>query len=371
MGLSALMLMVGMVKGDDFTYTNADGAVLRYVTGADNTIKFTGYTGSGGVVTISSTINGLRVTSIDSTPFAHCTSLTSVVIPASITNIVWPFECIFMDCTNLSAITVDASNSVYSSLDGVLFNKSQTELIFCPFGKAGSCTIPNTVTNIEQGAFARCTRLTSVTIPASVKNMNNDFGFGFGDSLTAITVDASNPVYSSLDGVLFDKSQTTLIEYPLGKAGSYTIPNSVTNIGIEAFSGCGSLIAIRVGVSNSVYSSLNGVLFNKSLTTLIQCPGGKVGSYLVPNSVTNIGNEAFQKCTKLTSVTIPDSVASIEDGAFFECSTRLTAIYFKGNAPSLGASAFINDTNATVYYLPGTTGWSTTFGGRPAKVWKP
>jgi hypothetical protein len=148
------------------------------------------------------------------------------------------------------------------------------------------------------------------------------------------------------------------------------IPNSVTTIGSYAFSGCTSLSAITVDALNFFYSSLDGVLFNKSQTTLIQCPGGKAGSYTVPNGVTSIGSYAFGYCRSLTSVTIPNRVTSIGDYAFLGC-TSLTGVYFRGNAPSLGSSVFDGDNNATVYYMPGTTGWGTTFGGLPTKLWNP
>ena len=145
-------------------------------------------------------------------------------------------------------------------------------------------------------------------------------------------------------------------------------PYSVTGIGAGAFNDCTSLTAITVDATNSVYSSVAGVLFNKSQTTLIQCPGGKAGSYSIPNGVTSIGSAAFEYCASLTSVTIPNSVTSIGDGAFMNC-TSLTGVYFQGNAPNLGSSVFDRDNNATVYYLPGTTGWGTMFGGRP--TWNP
>jgi hypothetical protein len=204
-------------------------------------------------------------------------------------------------------------------------------------------------------------------------------------------VSALNAFYSSVDGVLFNKSQTLLIQYPGGKAGSYTLPTSVTSIGSEAFSFCPSLTsvtipnsvtsipvaafaacpnlsAITVDALNSVYSSVDGVLFNKSQTLLIQCPGGKAGSYTLPNSVTSIEWYAFYSCTSLTSVTLPNSVTSIGGYVFYSC-TSLTGVYFQGNAPDFGPFVFIGADHATVYCLPGTTGWGAAFTGRPAALW--
>jgi hypothetical protein len=147
---------------------------------------------------------------------------------------------------------------------------------------------------------------------------------------------------------------------------SVTIGNSVTSIGELAFYDCTNLTAITVGPLNLAYSSVGGVLFDKNQATLIQYPGGIAGSYTIPNSVTNIGSYAFGSCTSLTSITIGDGVTNIGRWAFYAC-TNLTGVYFKGNAPSLGSSVFYNALTATVYYLPGTTGWGPTFGGRPTQ----
>ncbi len=206
-------------------------------------------------------------------------------------------------------------------------------------GPGGSVTIPNTidglpVTSIRDGAFYGCTSLTNFTIPNSVTNIGVA---PFQDccSLTAITVDALNAFYSSAGAVLFNKSQTTLIRCPGGKAGNYTIPNSVTTIGDFAFYACGSLTSVTIG-----------------------------------NSVASIGRWAFSSCTALTSVMIPNSVTSIGDGAFTGC-TSLTSVYFQGNAASAGSSVFDGDTKATVYYFPGTTGWGPTFAGLQTVLWNP
>ena len=121
-----------------------------------------------------------------------------------------------------------------------------------------------------------------------------------------------------------------------------TIPDSVIRIGEEAFADCEVLTSITVDANNPNYASLNGVLFNKEKTKLICYPAGKMGAYRISNDVTSIGEGAFHGCEGLTSITIPDSVTSIGDRAFFVCSS-LTNIRFNGtkrqwNAISKGSS---------------------------------
>jgi len=190
-----------------------------------------------------------------------------------------------------------------------------------------------------------------VTIPNSVTNIGGA-PFSWCASLSAIAVDALNPAYRSLDGVLFNKSQTTLLQCPGGKAGTYTIPNGVTNIEWGAFNGCASLTNIMIP------TSCIGLAFEgcSGLTTIT-----------IPASVSDISG--FDGCTNLTTVTIPNSVTNIYDYAFHYCPS-LTGVYFQGNAPSLGGPyVFQFDTNAIVYHLPWTTGWGTTFGGLPTARW--
>ena len=345
-------------------------AQFGYVV-TNGTVTITGYAGPGGVVTIPGEINNLPVTAIGDYVFALRRNLTSVTIPDSVTSIgdsafyscssltyvTIPHSVIkigygaFGDCTLLTEITVDLLNPAYSSLEGVLFNKDQTLLIQSPGEKAGSYAIPNSVTSIEDWAFSGCASLTSITIPDSVTNIGLQ-AFSRCATLTSITIPDS--VINIGEAAFFDCYSLT----------SATIPDSVINIGEAAFVWCTSLtnVTIPCSVINIGCRAFGGCTSLTSVT--------------IPNSITRIRDETFQNCTSLTSITIPASVTSIEDMAFSLC-TNLTGVYFQGNSPEsvgsnifdghLGLDFFIDP--ATVYYLPGTTGWGPTFEDRPTAPW--
>jgi hypothetical protein len=189
-----------------------------------------------------------------------------------------------------------------------------------------SVIIPNSVTTIGWQVFEYCSALTSVIIPNSITTIG-ERAFSNCSGLTSISVDAGNTAYSSNNGVLFNKNQTTLIWSPAGKTGNYTIPNSVTSIGEYAFSGCSGLTSVTI--PNSVTSIGNYAFSN--------CSG--LTSVTIPNSVTSIGDAAFFDCSSLTSVTIPNSVTSIGDDAFYRCS-GLTSVIIPNSVTSIGTWAF-------------------------------
>jgi hypothetical protein len=383
----AMLALPAVLNAQDFRYTINNG-----------TLTIAMYIGTNSTVIIPDSANGRMVAAIGSHAFRNCTNLTSITIGSGVTSIA---ESAFNKCGALITITVDASNTVYSSLGGVLFNKSQTVLITCPEGKAGSYTIPSAVTNIERLAFSGCTNLTSITIGSGVTSIAES-AFNDCRALSTITVDASNAVYSSLGGVLFNKIRTVLITCPEGKAGSYTIPSTVTNIGRSAFLCCTRLANVTIphGVTTigdgafwaclglpdviipdgvtaigtsafALCTNLTNVAIPDSVTTM----GGGVfwectslTNITICDGVTSIGLQTFSGVPKLTSVTVGSGVTNIGGGAFFEC-VSLRSVYFKGNAPSLGSDVFTFANEATVYHLPGTTGWGETFGRRPTAVW--
>ena len=189
-----------------------------------------------------------------------------------------------------------------------------------------SVTFPDTVTEFGDKAFSACTGLTSVKIPASVVEIEIDsfessygwiFHWSFSEcpGLSSIWVHPDNPVFASQDGVLFNKDKTELIMYPAGRQGDYVISESVTEIRWYAFHDCKGLTSITVHLDNTDFSSVAGVLYNKDKTSLLRCPEGYQGKYIIPDSVGEIEYKAFFNCAGLTSIFLPASL--VEMGTLF------------------------------------------------------
>jgi BspA type Leucine rich repeat region (6 copies) len=314
MPLLLLVCALPFTTRAQFTFTTNNGA-----------ITITGYTGTNPVVVIPSTTNGYPVTGIGSSGiggmvFPLADSPTSVTIPTSITNI---GNGVFNLCLGLTNITVDAGNPDFASVTGVLFNAATTLLIHYPAGlMAGSYVIPGSVTNIGSDAFISARQMTNVDIPSSVISIG-PFAFN-ASGLTSVTV--PNGVASIGSGA-----------FSLVSAAYVTIGNGVTNIGAGAFSECFSLRNIAVDAANPDYASVGGVLFDKTMTTLIQYPSGlTASSYAITNSVANIGGGAFAN-SLLTEIIIPNSVTNIGSFAFQDCSS-LTNIAVAAGNPSFAST---------------------------------
>ena len=252
-----------------------------------------------------------QLTSIGAFAFSECTSLTSITIPSNVTSIGYDA---FSECTSLTSIMVDENNTVYSSVDGVLFNNSGKELIKYPADKTStSYSIPDGVTSIGGDAFYGCTNLERITIPDGVTSIGRD-AFSHCTSLKSITIP---------DGVT---SIAYKAFYGCTNLERITIPNSVTSIGESAFNSCSSLESITI-----------------------------------PYGVTSIGKYMFYDCTSLTSITIPNSVTKIEWGAFQYCS-GLTDVYYLGTKEQWNQIIIVNnnsdltgDNNAKVRYVGNIT----------------
>jgi len=270
--------------------------------------------------------------------------------------------------------TLTNNSTKYVSLDlsGITMT-SIGDTAFAGCTSLTNITIPASVTSIGQMAFLGCTSLTAITIPASVTSIGQQV-FQNCTSLTAITVDSGNTNYISDQGVLYNKDKTVLVAYPAGKTGTLTIPDSVTSIGGGAFAGCAAFTNITIPASvNSI-----GQMAFSGCTSLT--------SITLSASVTSIGQQAFQNCTSLTAITvdpgntnyisdqgvlynkdktilvaypagktgtftISDSVTSIGDGAFAGCAA-FTNITIPDGVTSVGQQVFQNCTSLTSITLP-------------------
>lgn len=346
----------------------------------DGTIRVTDYLGTDKEITVPATIDGRNVTVLDVAKwYTPNTYPTKITIPATVNNIPLYDDYIgtnfdpFSHFRSLTEISVSSANRYYNSEDGVLFNKDKTTLISYPKEKADSYyAVPDGVVKILQG-FSEYNYTQYLYLPASVRDIDDIDNWNyFGEHLTSITIDPSNTKYKSIDGVLFEKTYNglDLVRYPSKKPGdTYTIPNGVTGIKAHAFeklyvnkyinipasvtkidfnafntyyvnnngfSTYGGLdfepgiTGIYVDPANSVYSSMDNVLFNKDKTELVYYPCHSNKTYYeIPNGVTKIDN--FIYSYNLIWISVPKTVKEIKDYAF--CDTYIGGVFYYGSEP--------------------------------------
>ena len=392
MGSANVILYAQWGAASIYTYTIDSGQVT-----------ITGYTGSGGAVSIPDTINGMPVTrigdyafyitatltsvtipngvtSIGDRAFFNCANLTAITLPASLTSIGnWAFQ----SCTSLADITLPAGitsigeSTFYSctKLAGVTMSASLTSIgrwAFFNCSSLVSVTFPASVTSIDSWAFKSCTKLASVTIPSGVTNIA-DGVFAFCTGLTGVTLPAgvtiigNSAFYSctSLAGITIPTGVTRIGEKAFAscaKLPSAMLPASVTSIGERAFASCAMLTSVSIPAS--VTSIGSGAFDSCSLLTNTTLPASiskiedwtfyscaKLTVATIPNGVTGIGRGAFQSCSGLTSVTIPVSVTSIGDWAFKSC-TKLTGAAIPSGVTRIDDWAFASCPALTSLTIP-------------------
>ena len=301
------------------------------------------------------------VRSIGNYAFSGCSGLTSVMIPKTVTII--PVFAL-AGCANLTEINVSEENAYFSSVDGLLLNKSGSKIILCPRGKAGSYTIPNSVTLIGNDAFSGCSLLTSIVIPDSVITINDSAfnrcsglrSVSFGDGLTSIGWNAFQ-YCTGLTEISIPDGVTEINFATFANCTGLTefvVPDQITFVSPYAFIGCENLDSIQVAAGNTAFTAQDGILMNSDGTEIVLCAPGKTGAFFVPAGITCIGNRAFTDCQRLTSVTIPASVVSIDDEAFYRC-TGLVKVTFLGTNTYIANSAFMFCSNPIFFCYPDST----------------
>lgn len=263
-----------------------------------------------------------KVTGIDYAAFEGCDLLTSITIPKN----VYYIDCAFFGCTSLMNVYVDASNAYYRDIDGVLFDKEVTWLIYYPEGRTGAYTIPDSVEFIDYWAFNYCLNLTELSIPSKVEYVDVSC-FILCGALEALNISADNEFYKSVDGVVFSKDGTQLIGCPVGKSGAYTVPESVTAIEWYAFSNC--TLITEITMTDNVKSIGEGAFG--------ECTS--LGIIALPADITRIDDYAFSGCISLTEIAFPDKTAEIGENAFYLCES-LSDVFIPDGLVSVGDSAF-------------------------------
>ena len=348
----------------------------------DLPVKFIGASAFENHTAITSVSIPETVISICQNAFAGCTSLTSITLPESLQYLE---PDAFKDCTSLAVIHLSEnieslSSSAFQNTayynnpanweNGVLYLENY---LLAADETVTICEVKEGTTLIGADAFRNAVNMTKISLPESLIEQSFAPLFGGCSSLVHIAVHEDNLFYTSIDGNLYNKTGTTLIQYAIGKtATTFTIPDNVTTIGwafgdatfLEevnipesvttiddaAFQNCTNLKSIAIPSGVSVIkpftfndcSSLEEVVLPENLVTIgrnafSQCTS--LTTVDIPDGVTSIGEYAFQNCSGLTSIDIPDGVTSIENSTFYGCS-GLTSINIPNDVENIGAYAF-------------------------------
>lgn len=369
-GILAVTLLVAMIPTDMVTaagviipgeeYPTDDGLLKYVLQEEDNTVWITGYNTIGNTLVtdaiIPAEIDGHPVTGIADGAFASCHSLTSIVIPDSVTDI--GAEA-FRECRSLKSVTISNSVTVIGvsafadceALTEIVIPDSVKEIkdnLFIRCTKLASVRIPDTVTGIGSSAFEDCASLTSIILPGSVKTIGERAFNASG--LTGIVI--PNGV-EKIDGSTF--AYCTDLK-------NVTLPGSVKTIGGYAFAGCKSLekIALPGGVTeigNSAFwecENLESLSIPEGVTGIGDAAFSKCFSLknvIIPQSVTNIGNSAFSDCESLTEVAIPKGVTRIEHSVFSSCG-NLKKVTLPEGITTIGMGAFTECPSLTDINIP-------------------
>ena len=297
-GLTNIKLPEGLTLIGENTFKGCTGLTNIKFPKSLTSIEAGAFDGCTGLTNI---ILPENLTSIENDAFNDCAGLTNIKLPKSLNYI---GDRVFGGCKNLTEITVDKNNSVFCAIDGVLFDKAMTALLWFPEGKKGSYSVPDGITEIKFDAFGNNCRLTGISFPKSLQYVDSYALNEISKRLTNITVSELNPECCSIDGVLFDKDKSGLILYPRNKGKTdYVIPDGIQYIYDSAFYGCKHLVNIEL-----------------------------------PESIRFIGDHAFAECKCLKTITLSSKLRHAIEYKI-RGRTKLQTVLISGNS-RIGRFAF-------------------------------
>lgn len=256
------------------------------------------------------------VKTIGANAFKSCYKAESIEIPTSVTSI---GDYAFAGCASLLSVSIPASGDNLTIGDGAFIGCSKLTRV----------NLPDRITSMGGGCFTGCSNLTNIVLPNGITNLKT---LSSSDSITATNASGNSVDYGAEVG-FFEKCSNL---------GSIIIPDSVQNIDEKTFKGCDSLSEITIGAGiealgavdlastvlkkinvseeNPVYSSQDGILFDKSMTRLIRYPVScETVKYIIPSTVTEVDKNAFAGSKNLTYIVFPESVSVIPQGLFDNC----------------------------------------------------
>ena len=326
---------------------------------------------------------------IDHNVFVDCSALKELYIPAKTASIGYN---VFIGCDSLERYIIAAGNPLYTSIDGVLYNKAGTILRAYPLGRRDkSFTVPygvqaidsqafsfakyiedviisDTVTTIAGGAFYGCPNLRSIYLGRNVSTIEHS-GYttliGGCPKFTTFTVSKYNWDFSAVDGVLYNKSGSKLVIYPVGKSAThYTFPSTVTRVGSFALAYANNLESVFIPNTLKTYDGyafygcqkLKTIEWQEGCTqtgsgTVYECEN--LTTAILPSTIKQIDSVVFNECTSLTTVNIPHGVSRINAVAFGECES-LETITIPQTVTFIGQYAFSHCYTLNVIHYEGT-----------------
>lgn len=325
------------------------------------------------------------VTSLGNRVFYGCEKLSEINLPASLT----VFPITVADNSPVVNINFAEGNPYYRSVDGVVFDHDMTTLLLFPGAHSNFYAVPDGVTTIGDYSFISNEKISIVSLPNSVTTIGNSafyssslvtinlpanltsigqMAFLACYDLVAITVDSANPVFKSVNGALFDKQMTTILQYPLGaSATSYTLPEGVTHVGEFAISGAMNLqkLVLPEGVTSiakaGIYRCYN--LTELSLPSTLRSLGDFSLSALydiieisLPDNITELPYQLFTSCTSMRHVKLPSELLTIGEQAFLQC-YDLESVDFPSKLQSIERNAFVNCDQLARVELPSSVSY--------------